>query len=394
MNRVDTAIETIGRFLDRASDLIFRTKLPILVLVVLAHGVIQNGVWNYVMNEELRTVSQNLGGPIELAAPHNEWVKYSVLGPLLANATGMNGSSLPYMALHLLVFVLVFCAGLFFVTKRFGGTRGRVILGALFLTPLLQVMLTWLGAPDPFTLAFVLVLILLWRSPWWVAPAALAMSLNHAEQGLVLVTVASVFLVFARPPEDRLRIVGLFATSVACLAIGRLSLEAYYAANDAAPSFDRSQLLLSTGILDYLRAGVSNPWTLIWSWHGAFWPALILLLATARGTKGLRGFILASGLALFSSVAFSLDNSRVLMLLGLVPLLMFLCSDELASTGVFEHPVFRRVFAAGCVAGLVVPRVVVWDGKVHASVAYYSGLRLWRALLGERIRVDPFHGLF
>ncbi len=394
MSRVDAANETLARSLDRAAALIFGTPLYILVAIVLAHGLLQNGMWDYVMNGELMEVSQNLGERVELDTARNEWVMYSVLGPMLANALGMNRSGMAFMFVHLVVFLLVFCLGLFFINRQVGGTRARVILGAIFLTPMLQVMFTWLGTPDPFTLAFALVLVLLWRSPWWIAPAALLMSLNHAEQGLVLIAVASLFLFFAYP-KHRVRIVVFFLVGAACLAVGRAAHEAYYAARDATPALDRSKLLLSSGILDYGRAAISNPWTLIWSWHGAFWPALILLLVTARGTNLLRAFFLSSALALFSSVAFSLDNSRVLMLLGLVPLLLLLVSDELDSTGVFDHPVFRRVFAAGCVAGLIIPRVVVWDGKIHSSAAFFTVYRFWKVVfLKEPVHIDPFHSLF
>ena len=83
------------------------------------------------------------------------------------------------------------------------------------------------------------------------------------------------------------------------------------------------------------------------------------------------------------------------MLVGFVPLAFFLTSRQFVELGAWEHPLVRRLIAAGAFAGLLAPRIVVWDGKVHASVTWYTVQRAWALVTGAEPPVlDPFHGLF
>ena len=392
---IDEVGRQLGQMLDRAASWFFAVPFWALVIGALAHGILTNGLWNYVVATELREVATGLGTPVLLDKPQEQWVMYSTLGPAIAHYTGFASSSGKFLAMHLAVFLSVYLLGFWYIHRRFGDGPARVALGALFLTTFFNVLLTWLGSMDPFTFAYVLIVTFGWRQPLIVAPAALAMSVNHAEQGLVITAVLTTYLVLSRDRSDYFRITLFLVASIVGLGAGRAALEAWYTANEIGPQMSRMELRSSTGSWEYLRSASGNIWAFFFSAFGLFWPALILMMASLKGSRLVRAFALSCLLAAGAANVFTLDVGRVFMILSMGPLLLLITSEEVKTMRLLEHPLFRRTLVAGIAAGLIAPRIVVWDGKVHASVAYYSAIRFWKVINGiEQELVDPFHGLF
>ena len=392
---IDRAAARLGRLLDRLADALFATPLLVLLGIGLAHGALTHGIWDYVVSSELLELSRNLGEPVLLDKPQEQWVMSSTLGPALAALVGMNGSAGTFLVLHLAVFVVVSTAGFLLLRCRVGDRPTKVFLVAVFLTPFYNVMMTWLGSPDPFTLAFVFALVLGWRNPAVVAVAGALMGVNHAEQGVVIVTLTALYLGMAHGAPERWAIARFVAACGIAIVLSRVGLETFYHLADIGPQMSRTELRQQTGTWSYVRSALSNPWTALFSTYGLFWPVLVLLWTAAPDRRLAWAFLVSSGLGLAITCMATLDIGRVAMLVGFVPLAFFLTSRQFVELGAWEHPLVRRLIAAGAFAGLLAPRIVVWDGKVHASVTWYTVQRAWALVTGAEPPVlDPFHGLF
>jgi hypothetical protein len=74
----------------------------------------------------------------------------------------------------------------------------------------------------------------------------------------------------------------------------------------------------------------------------------------------------------FITILFTLDQTRVFALVIFPVWLLLITSPAFLGLEAQEREFFKRLFAYSLIAGLLVPRIVVWDGNIYSSVFFQS----------------------
>jgi hypothetical protein len=169
------------------------------LLVILS--IIQNGIWYSPQTERLLLVSQNIFRNPFNEQVTNQWLLYSFLGPIIGYLTHLNSSLITYSLLHFAVFLLLFGVFLIVVRYRMGDFAARIIMIAFFLTPLPNIVFTWLGSPDVFTILLAGTIVVFSSNPACLFPTYFLMGINHFEQGSIILALTTIFMGITRERE-------------------------------------------------------------------------------------------------------------------------------------------------------------------------------------------------
>jgi hypothetical protein len=170
----------------------------------------------------------------------------------------------------------------------------------LALSPLLHVLVFWLGKSDPYLIAPYFVLLLA-RGPAVAAVLALAMTLAHPEQATVILGAHAVL---HRPAR------GVALAYVGGWVVG-IGVEQLYLTQLGMTGSPRALWIAQWGEL-LVRNNLARPATMLWLSFVWFWiPVLVYVRSRRAGTA------LALGGLCFAVAAFSADFTRVFTLLAL-----------------------------------------------------------------------------
>lgn len=300
-------------------------------------------VWRYIASDPF---TQLVHGP-------GEYLYGSPIGPLVAHALGVGVDPYAFRAVQTLVLIASIVGTAYLVRTWAGDVAGRLFVVAWFCSPLANVHVTWIGQPDPITMAaatFVTV------GPTWACIAGgMLLGFNHFEQGVFIVAAALILRQFVR--RDGFRF-GLCAG--AGLAAGRALLAVYHNASNITVTTGRIDYFADLGFGDYFRAWGPNLPALIFSVHGVLWVAVVAMLRNIQPRP--RNAVIVVQVGLLAPVLLTLDVTRVYALITW-PIVM-VCVMWAASQ---PETQIRRwaVLLAG--TSLVVPRVIVAGGVVVSS---------------------------
>jgi hypothetical protein len=376
--QLDACLVRIAHTFDRLAAWLFELPLWRLSLLVVAANVVTQGVW---MVPNLATV-QLMAGDLTrnpLPDPEAHFLLSSYLMPVLARLSGLYGSPAAYFAFCALTLAIGGAIALFAIRRRFGESSARLAILVLGATPLLNVLLTWIGYPDPLTVILA-TLLLCW--PTVIARAAVGalLAVSHFEQGLVIAGLTC--LLAPHVDADRgfswRTLAGLAAGFVA----GKLALTLHFHIHDIEIQTTRVSMtakMLPRILDDTLRW----PLTLLFSILNVAWAAWgVIMAASARERPG---FFRASSLGMIGCLCVSalvLDQTRVGAILTW-PLVLAALVIATRSAGSIMP--LRRL-AVGCfLLALVIPRTIVWEGHIHTSTSAFSLM-----LLSDRLGLSHF----
>ncbi len=364
-------------------------------LAALALGVtaLIHGLWLYPVLPEILEFSRDLTGD-PLAGRQEQFVYWSLLGPWLGRVTRSNGGAWSFAALQLGLLVGLGGLALAGHHRRHGEAATRRLILLLFTSPVLAVCTTWLGSADVVTLLVSIAWLALDRRPLAAAVIGVVAGVNHFEQSVLIASGLGI-IGLADRPGDRRRAALWWALTLVGIAVGRGLVLAHFHHYDIDPTTTRFSFVERVGLRSYAHASFGNPlWTLL-SVYGLGWLPVAVLETCLPDRRLVRVWALIH-LGVIPILALTLDQTRVAALL-LLPVLLRVCTTEAASR---LHPRdarrLGRAVALTALFGVVVPRVVVWDGRLHSSVAYDTlvfGLEKLRVVEDERTGMaDPFHG--
>jgi hypothetical protein len=170
----------------------------------------------------------------------------------------------------------------------------------LALSPLLHVLVFWLGKSDPFLIAPYF-LLLLSRGRAVTAVLALAMTLAYPEQATVILWVHAVL---NRPPR------GVVLACVGGWAVG-IGVEQLYLAQLGLPGSPRALWIAQWGER-LVRNNLARPITMLWLSFAWFWIPVLVYVRSRRAGRALA----LAGLCI-AVAALSADFTRVFTLLAL-----------------------------------------------------------------------------
>lgn len=354
-----SVLDRVGRWIDTTS--------PWRVLALLAVvRAATTGVWTTPnVHQWLIFASDPFGTPpIDPAAA---FISGSPTGPLLADLVGAH-SKLAFAVLHLVA--LAGAMGLLVALgRRWTSDRAtNLLLVTLFASSLSAVLLTWLGQPDPFTVAGLGLVGLAAAAPGRASTVAALgggalAGFSAFEQGLAAVVVLAVVVVGYGEGRDRATVLAALTGLVA----GRLGLAWFHAASDVA-TLSRAEWARVHGIELFVERFLVNLPALAWSVLGAGW---LLAADAARRVIGDRSPVAAVAAAVLTVGvgAIALDETRVTAIVA-VPATIWLIhrAESVDPSG------SRRVAPLVLLAAVVIPPVVIWEGEPVISA--------WRTILG------------
>lgn len=369
----------LTQLLDRIRKLVFESPYWAFCAVLLAACVLQNGIWYSPQATRFLDIAKDLTTIPATLEVYNQWYLYSYLGPTLAWVFGATGSLFIFTLFHLGALLAFFALMARVLRQRAGDFVARSILIVFFLTALPSVLFTWLGGPDVFTFALASLIVIFWRNAAIVALAAVLLGVNHFEQGVAILALSVVYLLYAEGRREALQFAMIVAPG---LLLGRVALEWHFADYDFGISFSRLTYFVAFGAHPYVIATVGNLPALLYSLFQLAAVFLVgLSLHNLPAGKTTRAFLFAANLG-FYLILFTLDQTRVFALVTFPLWLFLLLSPEYTKLSKPNALFFQRILGALFVAGLLVPRLVVWEGRVHAS-AYLQILEfIYRNLLG------------
>lgn len=381
------------RALDRAERWLHARSWAQLAGLALGITALVHGLWLYPVVPEILEFSRDLTGD-PLAGRQEQFVYWSLLGPWLGHATRTNGGAWSFAGLQLALLVGLGGLALLGHHRRHGDAATRRLTLLLFTSPVLAVCTTWLGSADVVTLVVSIAWLALDRRPLAAALVGVVAGVNHFEQSMLIAAgLGVVGLVDAR--DERGRAARWLALALIGVVVGRALVLAHFHHYDIEPTTTRFSFVERVGLRSYAHATFGNPlWTLL-SVYGLGWLPVLVLAACLPDRRLVRVWGLIH-LGLVPILVLTLDQTRVAALL-LLPVLLRVGTSEAASR---LHPRdarrLGRAVALTALLAVVVPRVVVWDGRLHSSVAYDTlvfGLEKLGVVEDRHSGMaDPFHG--
>ncbi len=391
------AASQLKTLFDRCVESLFGWPFWVLALVVLGANVLTQGVW---MVPSLDPVSLMARDVTQNPYPNSimQFLFSSFLMPLIAYAVGLNRTPADYFVLCALVLLVGMALGFGSLRRRFGDETARVVMLLFGATPLINVLLTWIGYGDPLVFALSTLLLALPAAHWRVLVGAL-LAVAHFEQGCVILVLLLGLLPFVdadQPP--RTRWVGM-AAMVAGFAAGRIAIDLYFQFHDFQIQNTRSSLIFDkVGPLRFLSDTARYPLVLFFSLLNVTWAAwLLVVVGSWRGDRRLF-LVLCGGMALCLGVTvFVLDQTRVA---ALVTWPLLAGAIIVAAREIEGRLVLKKLAVACFLLGLVVPRVIVWEGRIHTSSASFTAMLITDTLgltdfIDQSVswwRITPFVG--
>ncbi len=334
----------------RLYEELLATRIATLVVGVLAAGVVLHGA-GYVPLIDLHVALVERPTAAWEALGKNGYLLDSPGLILVGHALGIESR----LAFASLAFVVI-AAGLgwlVWLAKRHqGDVEARLVAISFFVAPIGAVLITWLGQPDPITMTAAGTFVLA-RGSLVFPVAGVVLGFNHFEAGVPIV-LASAALTIAEGPARRRALDALLAA--AGLIAGKLVLSWWQAMNGQDP-ISRLDYLLQIGVHRWLVSVLSNVPALLFSTFSLAWPLMaVAFMEHWQSRRKVAWAMLAATLLAAAVTVLALDTTRVFALVSW-PLVLF---------AVTRAPDVR--LAVWCLmAGIVIPRFIVWDGGVFSS---------------------------
>lgn len=332
---------------------------PVSVLAIMC------GLWIAVTDGIAETPNIKGWTRIAKAFPHSahlsrraNFIQSSPLGPGLAHAVGADRSPSTYAALHLVLVVVCVAIAAFAVIRRFGAMAGRLTVAALFASPLSNVLLTWLGQPDPITLATGAIVAAA-SSPPLLFVASAIIAFNHREQALVM--LGGALVVRWAVGDVRVRHAAAVVGGVVVGVVGLAMFKSHFGIEGS-----RIAAADHLGPSDFLH-NFSTTWQVtLFASFGATWVVVLGLGWHLRRRQRL--IFTAVLVSMVIVTIFTLDTTRVFAIVSMpvVIVLIGYCSTRV------QRPTLNRILLVTVVAGLTYPHLVVWGDRIYVSSIAHS----------------------
>lgn len=281
-------------------------------------------VVNGALIERISSVAASYAAPFAL--PEGGIAYASLLGPLMGYALGIRGETTVIAFNAALVMLAI--AALVAVAARLANDRAQAatLLALLALSPILEILTSWVGKPDPL---IVLSYLLFAAAPGFLLrnAGAFFLLLAHKETGLVMLVTH--LLLFREWRQARAYLPG------ALLGLAWYALYAFVLGNPP----DRISFVAGN-LLEILENATHLPQFLLFSLGWLWLPILMLLREPQLRLRVIGALILVLGVTFLT-----IDVTRIAALLSL-PLVLFLLRHHAAIGMRFPLPLL--LFLAAC----------------------------------------------
>ncbi len=280
-------------------------------------------------------------------------------------------------AFNISCFVIITGAVLIFAlmaNKRWGAMPSLVFSSLLITSPLMTVLLSWIGTPDGLTLAFTIPF-LFTHSSLLVFILSILGATNHPAFMIAVIEI----LILRWSARDNIKLKHLLA-SVSGLAAG-YGLTRLFLAAKQIEVVSRADFMLLKDMGEWLKLNALNMPISLSSLFNIHW-LIIPLCLILFFNNGRKFYTLALIFLLvnYGFTFFTLDTTRIFSLLswGVLFECIFhsynLSGMENGNKTEFQKQYFQALILIG-VASLIAPRYFSWAGEIHTT-PFYQFLRM------------------
>ena len=352
--------------LRKVIDLLFSIDLTILYILTLVLSLIMNGAWMSPQTERLFLISQNIQINPFNSNIGNQWLLFSFLGPTLAFFLHLNDSIFLFCLFHFTFFIFVFYLIIRKVQQKEGDLIARFLIFAFFLSPISNVIFTWLGTPDSYTIILSLLLLIMRDRKVIVFLSSFLLGINHFEQGILILAIISLFHFLTVEKRDR-SFFPFILEAILSLFLGRFCLELYFSFNNFNIQYSRFLYIQNVGFLKYLYSTLGNFPALIYSLYNNLIFFIIGILTFYKKREYWVAFIVCSLFA-FGVILFTLDQTRVFSIITFPVVYMILSKMNFQSSSMLANQIFvKKAISIIIIISIFTPRIVIWSGNLYGS---------------------------
>lgn len=311
------------------------------------------------------TAARSARWPQQNLGEFTEFVRTSPLGQIAYRALGALGTW-EFLLIHAAAGAAAVALLVWWLCRQTPPGRRGVAARLVLLSPVVAVLVVFLGAYDPFTVIGMAALLFAWTSGSRAAliAAGAYLGFQHFEQGLVAVTVGSVaaFALRDRPGSRDLHspVWAFFG-----LALGKAVLTAILQMTTGAGLSGRSSYLVWEWVRPAVASSINFGPVLLLSLFAGLWA--VVVLGVLRLPLRPRLIMILSFVLCLVPMTLAADHTRIYVLCSLVPLMM-LVADLLRGSDVTS----RELIVVEAAAWVVVP-LIVWTSGEGAGYLQHPG---------------------
>jgi hypothetical protein len=366
---------------------LFESKFSHFLAAILVLSILRNGIWVVPSIDLIQQVSINLSQNPFPDRPMAHYLVTSFLGPMLAHFLGFSSSIPLWAGFYFITFVVGFCALLNALKNRFGNSVARCVGVAFVCLPVSSPVLTWLGYTDVFTFLISTALVVSQLSGLSLF-CGLLLGLNHFEQGILIVS-SLLFINFLDPTREKKTQIHLLV-AVAGLFCAKFALAYWFHIHQFHLTSGRLYYVQQLGLPRILSQIFTNFHALIFSFFNVFWLVIIFLLIQFKpASKWLYSGILVTLAGIAVAICVGLDTTRIY---GMVtwPFVVYLliCFHQMFKENQLKLDELQKVISIAFMTAILVPPVIVWEGKVHTNVIVAPAKLLFDRVAGTHFMAD------
>ena len=374
-------IPVINHYIVAANRYLFSLPFGKFCLFIYAFVFIQNGVWSVPNVETVRKMSQHLTENV--LTPDIQYLYSSFFGLFLGYVTGASKSHNAFLGIHLLSLTIGFFVLAYQIRKKYGDDLARIVILAFAAVPLCNVLTTWLGTSDVFVYIFGTALTIVGQ-PLLALLFSFLLGLSHFEQSCFIVLI----LVFWRTVLVDSLEVTRGKTMLICLSmisgviLAKLSLTSYFSLLDFNLVSNRISFAREFPLKTFMDNYFRNAGVTLFSFQNVFW-IFVLALCLEAWKNYLRFFIciIATHALLMTVSMIVLDTTRNFTLMAWPSIILMCVIAE--KKVLLPMDDMKSLITTVFLLNLIIPKLIVWEGKIHSSVTYFNFLKIIKCFDGN-----------
>ncbi|KOR30796.1 hypothetical protein TI05_13415 [Achromatium sp. WMS3] len=351
-------------------QIVFSSRFSVFALAALVVTIVVNGIWVAPAAERLWMLARDpYSNPFD--NPKNEWLLDNYFLPWLAHhVVGADLSLQSYVIFCLILFVLGIGVLTFFVHQRHGDFMARCMLIVFAVSPVSLVSFGWLGYVDFITVFFGIILAFFWGEHLYtIAICSLVIGFSHAGQGMVIAAVSFLaHVAFANSGTIRRNVSQLVVILVTILSASFL-LDVHLNSHGIYQSYDRFAYFHDVTVVLWKNI-LLVPGFLWYSLFGAVWILVVAWLQEEASARSILIICMAFMICFFVMLL-NLDQTRVFSLLTF-PVLLIVIRNWFLFDQERKCVTLRPVIVWMILGSLILPKMIVWNGKPYGSLLSHN----------------------
>ncbi|AJY13589.1 hypothetical protein K6W16_13940 [Burkholderia dolosa] len=356
----------VTRCLNWIHELPLRIFIPSALLFI----ILKNGIWVIPNIEVLRSMASDITRNMLVNDVRGQYLYSSFFGLALAWITGAYRTTTAFAAMHFSAFIAGTIGLSIFIDRRHGQSVVKLFLIALACAPISNVILNWLGISDVFTYLFGTIIAISESVPILFL-ATMFLGVSHMEQGIVIAVIVITKIALIDDAHSKSRLLRILAVATGIVS-AKIFFVAYFSAMNFNLTFSRAAFATPAFAYLFLSGFLRNISVTVYAFYSAAWVLVgfFINFALRSHNKRFLAFTIFANITAAATSAMVYDSTRDFTLIvwpAFVAALIYV--DRKA-----DREELRKATLLAFAACLILPKIIVWAGKMQSSALFYDFL--------------------